>query len=231
MKLHILQHEQFESPAYVERWAKEAGASISFTNFFNGDDLPRQSDFDMLVILGGTMSAWEDDKFPWLADERVFIKEAISSGIKTLGICLGSQLIASAMGARVYKNSEKEIGWFPVRLSEAGQKSFLGECLPEEFMALHWHGDTFDLPEEAVLLASSTACKNQAYLIGEHVLALQFHLEFDIQTATGLCNFSKKDFQTDGKFIQPPEEILASEKLFLEANSRLAAILSRFAGI
>ena len=130
---------------------------------------------DLLVVLGGPVSAYDEDVYPYLAAEKDFIRERLDAGGAVLGICLGSQLIARALGARVFPNRVKEVGWAPVELTDAGRRSCLRHL--EGTAVLHWHGDTFDLPEGAVPLAGTPGCANQAFSRGEKVLALQFHVE------------------------------------------------------
>jgi len=131
---------------------------------------------DLLVVLGGSIGAYEEDRYAFLAPELALVKRRIESGRALLGICLGAQLIARACGARVFAGPIKEIGWGPVTLSEAGTASALAP-LAGGVPVLHWHGDTFDLPPGAVCLASTKAYEQQAFSIGKHVLGLQFHLE------------------------------------------------------
>jgi GMP synthase (glutamine-hydrolysing) len=131
---------------------------------------------DLLVVLGGPIGVYEEDKYAFLALELALIRQRLGSGKALLGICLGAQLIARACGSRVFAGPVKEIGWGPVTLSEAGSMSALA-ALAGGTPVLHWHGDTFDLPPGAVCLASTEAYEQQAFSIGKHVLGLQFHLE------------------------------------------------------
>lgn len=130
---------------------------------------------DLLVVLGGPIGVYQEDLYPFLVPETASIARRLEAGRPTLGICLGSQLIAKALGARVYPSGIKEIGWAPIELSQDGR----GSCLRHlgATPVLHWHGDTFDLPDGALHLASTAACRNQAFTAGPHVLALQFHVE------------------------------------------------------
>lgn len=136
---------------------------------------------DLLVVLGGPIGAYEDDAYPFLADEVAFIEARLRADRPTLGICLGAQLMARALGAKVYPGGRKEIGWAPLRLTEAGRASCLRHF--DGAHVLHWHGDTFDLPEGAALLASTDLYPHQAFAWGRRALALQFHVEV---TAPGL---------------------------------------------
>ena len=141
------------------------------------DDLrsPQLADCDLLVVLGGPIGAYEEEKYPFLLDEIAMIQKRLNFARPALGICLGAQLFARALGARVYPGTSKEIGWAPVTLTSGGKQSPV-KCL-ESVTVLHWHGDTFDLPQGAELLASTAICQNQAFSYGKSALAFQFHPE------------------------------------------------------
>jgi GMP synthase (glutamine-hydrolysing) len=132
---------------------------------------------DLLVVLGGPIGAYEEDTYPFLKDELQIIESRLKQELPILGICLGSQLMARALGALVYPGSQKEIGWAPITLTDAGRRSCLSSLEAVEGHVLHWHGDTFDLPEGATLLASTEMAQNQAFCWGQKALGLQFHLE------------------------------------------------------
>ena len=134
-------------------------------------------DADLAVVLGGPIGVYETDRYPFLETELAALKERLAAGRPTLGICLGAQLMAAALGARVYPGGRKELGWSGVRLTEAGHGSCLGRL--DGLPVLHWHGDTFDLPAGATLLASTDVYANQAFALGPNALALQFHAEAD----------------------------------------------------
>jgi GMP synthase-like glutamine amidotransferase len=205
MRAHIFQHMPFEKPGSIEPWLRDAGYDISYTFFYENEVIPQVNDIDFLVIMGGAMSVNDEEKLPWLVREKQFIREFASSEKPVLGICLGSQLIASALGAKVYPNKEKEIGWYPVQGILSNRQSCFQ--FPVSFLPLHWHGETFDLPEGAVLLASSEACKNQAFQVGNNVLAIQFHPEATSEIV-GNFVFHFRHELVPGKFIQTDEEIL-----------------------
>ncbi len=132
---------------------------------------------DILIVLGGPIGVYETDSYPFLAQETAIVGERLARGLPTLGICLGAQLMAAALGAPVYPSGFKEIGWKPVRLTEAGRASCLAPLAGGGIAVLHWHGDTFDLPDGAAHLASSNLCANQAFSYGANALGLQFHIE------------------------------------------------------
>jgi GMP synthase-like glutamine amidotransferase len=174
MKAHILQHVPFEGPAYIGQWLAGQGAQVSHTRLHDSAALPEPAAIDLLVVMGGPMSVNDEAEFPWLVAEKRFIAKVVALGRPVLGICLGAQLIASAHGARVFRNTDKEIGWFDIQAADAGGEGFR---FPETTTVLHWHGETFELPPGARLLASSAACTNQAFQLGERTIGLQFHLE------------------------------------------------------
>jgi GMP synthase-like glutamine amidotransferase len=174
MRMAVLQHVEFEGPAAVADWAAQRRCSLSLFHLYRDTTLPSLSDFDMLTVMGGPMSANDEVRFGWLGPEIALVREAITAEKTVLGICLGAQIIAKALGARVYSGSGKEIGWFPVRRTGSHP---LVDGLPDTFTPFHWHGDTFDLPCDATLLAESKITKTQAFAVGQRVLGLQFHME------------------------------------------------------
>jgi GMP synthase-like glutamine amidotransferase len=219
MRFHCLQHVHFETPGYVEAWIKQKGHSISFTHFFNDGHLPSLNDFDAMTIMGGPMSVHDENDFPWLQKEKEFIGRAIKANKKILGICLGAQLIASVLEAKVYNNKEKEIGFMPVHFTEnAWQNKLFKDCKPEE-MVLHWHGETFDLPEGAILLASTETCTNQAYSVGNNILGLQFHLEVTHEILKNMVKYEGHEL-VPAAFIHSGERIL-KELGYLERNKTI----------
>ncbi|HEY9247383.1 MAG TPA: type 1 glutamine amidotransferase [Candidatus Methanoperedens sp.] len=205
MRLHSLQHESFEGLANIEVWAKDRGHSISRTLLFNNEELPDIDDFDWLVIMGGSMNIYEEEKYPWLKEEKNFIAESIADNKIILGICLGSQLIADILGGRVTRNKYREIGWFPVTLTGEAKSSPIFGTLPNKFCAFHWHGDTFRIPPGAVRMAGSEGCTNQAFEYGR-VIGLQFHLEYSEKSIDFMLQ-NCSDEIADWKYIQKQDEI------------------------
>ena len=210
MRAHVFQHVPFESLGSIESWLRSAGADITYTRFFEPHTLPRPEDVDLLVILGGPMSANDEATLPWLVPEKRFIRGTVERGQAVLGVCLGSQLIASAMGARVYRNREKEIGWFPIFSTAPGGKAGVFR-FPAELTVFHWHGETFDLPDGAVHLARSAACEHQAFQIGDRTIGLQCHLETTRESAEGLIADLRSEL-TPGASVQSESEILAADE-------------------
>jgi GMP synthase-like glutamine amidotransferase len=185
MKVHILQHVSFEGLGSMEPWLRSRGASLSFTRFFETWTLPEMDDVDFVIVMGGPMSVNDEATLLWLVPEKQFIRQAVQQGVPVLGVCLGAQLIASALGSHVYPNAHREIGWFDIEATPAASGTFR---FPTKTFVLHWHGETFDLPPGAVKLARSAACENQAFQIGRNVIGLQFHLEMTPVSAQSMID-------------------------------------------
>lgn len=228
LRIHYFQHVEHEGLGSIEEWAISSGNTVTATKFFEQTELPQLSDLDWLIVMGGSMSVHDEQEYPWLVEEKKFIRQAIDSGKTVLGVCLGSQLVSAALGAKVYKNKENEIGWFDIELTCSAKTSKLFFDLPQNTKVFHWHGDTFDLPEGAIHLAYSRGCKNQAYIYLERVLALQFHLEptkdwIQEMVITGGNELVK------ARYVQTGEEILKNIDL-VESNTKiLFSILNRLA--
>ncbi len=158
VRLCSLQHAPFEDLGTIEPWAEHRGHAVQRTLLYEGQTPPRLSEFDLLVVLGGPMNVYEDDRYPWLVTEKEFIGQAVWGGKLVLGICLGAQLIADVLGGKVTRNPQREIGWFPVQLTAEGRRAALLAGIPEQFVPMHWHGDTFAIPPGARNLATSEAC-------------------------------------------------------------------------
>ena len=226
LRIHYFQHVEYEGLGSIEEWISSSGHSLSSTRFFEETRLPELSDFDWLIVMGGAMSVNDEQQFPWLADEKRFIRQAVDAGKTVLGICLGSQLVTAALGAKVYQNKEKEIGWFDIELTPVAQSGKLFFGMGGRIKVFHWHGDTFDLPENAIHLAYSEACKNQAYIYKDKVLALQFHLEPTRDSLLEMTERGRHEL-TAGKYIQTEKELLKNKKLIESNKEILFTILNR----
>ena len=227
MKLHYFQHVPFEGLGNIEVWAKKHQASISSTRFFEKEIHKPSSDYDFLVIMGGPMNVDEENIYPWLKEEKKWIAEAVHSGKKVLGVCLGAQLIAQVLGARVYKNAQKEIGWWPVELTTEAKLNSAFSVLPHTASVFHWHGDTFDLPSGCIRAAQSKACLNQAFFYGNHAVGLQFHMESTADTVKLLAE-NCADEIIPASFIQSQEEILGRADQFENLSVMLTQFLDGF---
>ncbi|MBN2591464.1 MAG: type 1 glutamine amidotransferase [Sedimentisphaerales bacterium] len=206
MRVHYLQHVPFEDSANIGNWAKANEHSLTKTEIYKGQPYPDISDIDMLAIMGGPMNIFQYRDYPWLKNEKVFIEKAIEKGIKVIGICLGAQLIADVLGARVTQNPYVEIGWHEVTLTKAGTSSNILQDFTKTFTAFHWHGDTFEIPKEAIHLAFSEACTNQAFQYKENVIGLQFHLEYSQESIEKMLD-NCSDELIDAPYVQNKEHI------------------------
>ncbi len=209
MRIHSLEHEPFEGLANIETWAKKKGHSITRTLLFNNEELPDISSIDWLFIMGGSMNIYEEEKYPWLAREKEFIRETVKHKKLVLGVCLGSQLIADVLGGKVSRNKYKEIGWFPVTLTEGAKDSSIFSSFPDTFTAFHWHGDTFKIPRGARRIAESAGCASQAFEYNNgRVVGIQFHLEYSKESINLMFKNCIEDI-TKGKYVQKPDEIVS----------------------
>ncbi len=224
MRVHVFQHAPFEGPGWIESSLRAAGHTVTATPLYAGGEPPAAEAVDMLVVMGGPMSVNDEAEFGWLAPEKGYVRDMARSGKPVLGVCLGAQLIADALGARVYPNSEKEIGWFPVEgVTPAGADCF---AFPESAEVFHWHGETFDLPEGAVRLARSRACENQAFQLGRSVIGLQFHLETTPESAAGMVEHCRAEL-TPARYVQGEDDILAAgPEKYANANALMDRVLA-----
>ena len=176
MAVLVLQHIACEPPGVYEDVLRERGLELARVEVDEGEPLPTRRDFDAIVAMGGPMSANDEDGLPWLAREKALIAESVRAGTPFWGVCLGVQLLASSLGARVYRGQLPEVGVLPVELTDEALADPVFSALPRSFPTLQWHGDTFDLPAGAVRLAGSPAYPNQAFRF-ERAYGVQFHLE------------------------------------------------------
>jgi GMP synthase (glutamine-hydrolysing) len=179
----VLQHIACEPPGVYEDVLRERGATIHRVEIDEGEPLPDRTGIDAIVCMGGPMSATDDAELPWLAGEKAFIAGAVRSGVPFWGVCLGVQLLAASLGARVYPGSAPEVGVLPVELTDEARADPVFSALPPEFLTLQWHGDTFDLPDGAVRLVGSRAYPNQAFRFGDSAYGVQFHIEVSPELA------------------------------------------------
>ena len=235
LRVHYFQHIADEGYGSPEQHLKNKNAVFSHTPFFSlgkgqsvqnlSSALPQPNDVDLLVIMGGVMSVNDEAIYPWLKQEKDWIRQFMALNKPVIGLCLGSQLIASCLGGHVTKNKYEEIGWWSIFKVDGAAKHDATQRIfdfPDDVLALSWHNDTFELPENAVLLAGSAACPNQAYQYKHNVLAFQFHPEI---TPTNLALFleEKPDITNkDGTYIQSFEELThTSPDTFKPANELL----------
>jgi len=228
MRVHALQHVPFEGLGNIADWLASRAAEVTSTALYDGGTLPEPDAFDWLVVLGGPMSANDDEAFPWLSAERRLIAEAVAAGKVVLGICLGAQLLARALGAAVMPNPEREIGWFEIQPTEAASRSPHAALFRAPREVFHWHGETFELPVGATHLARSAGCDHQAFSLGERVLGLQYHLETTPEIARALTRHCEGDL-APGSWVQTPESMLRDRQRFRRINRAMADLLDHLA--
>ncbi|OGU65279.1 MAG: amidotransferase [Stygiobacter sp. RIFOXYA12_FULL_38_9] len=226
LHIHYFQHVTFEGLGCIEEWALQNGHSLSATKFYESPLLPDLQSIDWLIVMGGPMSINDEAKYPWLKPEKEFIKKAINENKVVIGICLGAQLIADVLGEDVYPNEYKEIGWFPIQLTEQGKQSFIFSGSAETSIVFCWHGDTFDLPQNSKLLFYNECCKNQAFVYKEKVLGLQFHLEVTKLSVEQLMKHGEKEL-IKGEYIQTSNQIQAGIQNIANCNKMMFKILNR----
>ena len=224
MKVLVLQHVPFEGIGNMSHWLELQKAEVQYTRFFEDTSLPRNpKSFNLVIVMGGPMSANDELTIPWLKPEKRFIQKIIKLGIPLIGICLGAQLIASSLNARVYKNLQKEIGWFPIKATLNSKELFK---FPDKCLVFHWHGETFDLPKGAVRLATSEACENQSFQLGKKVIGLQFHLEMTSEGVSAILDKCKHEL-VPGPYIQTEAELKEVKNItYTEINRLMNKLLS-----
>lgn len=220
MRLHWLQHVPFEGLGIIEDWADEQGFQISCTRLYDEkDELPEVDDFDWLIVMGGPMGIFDYNDHPWLTDEKELIELAIDEEKTVVGICLGAQLMADVLGAKVYHGPQKEIGWFPIQRSEGAPN-----LIPDELTVFHWHGDTFEIPDDAVALATSTPGINQGFVYKDKVVGFQFHMETTERSMDSLIANCGHEL-VDAPYVQSAETIRAGLPNIETVNTAMRNLL------
>jgi GMP synthase-like glutamine amidotransferase len=212
----VLQHIACEPPGVYEDVLRERGAILHRVEVDAGDELPDWREFDAIVAMGGPMSANDDAALPWLRDEKKLVAEAVRAGMPFWGVCLGVQLLAASLGARVYAGAEPEVGVLPVELTEEGRRDPVFSALPPTVPALQWHGDTFDLPPGALRLAGSPAYPNQAFRF-ENAYGVQFHLEVSSKMA--------REWMDVPAYANALEQTIGGETLLRAVDARVDEML------
>ncbi len=226
MRIHSLQHVPFEDIGSLIKDIQKHEFSLSTTHWYKGDEAPALESFDVLIVMGGPMGVYDEEIYPWLAAEKKFIARAIAANKKIIGICLGAQLVACVLGAKVSRNPHREIGWFPLKISEGTSDHPIAKILAKYINVFHWHGDTFELPATAQLIASSEACKHQAYVIDKRIYGFQFHLETTETSASALIENCAEDLD-ESTYVQTADEILKDKQKFIAINQAMSEVFNQ----
>lgn len=222
MRIAILQHVPHEGPAALAQWARVHNHETTVHPLYVQPALPAPDRFDCLMVLGGGMSVHDTAIHTWLEPERALIRTAMAGGIPVIGICLGAQQLAHALGARVFPNPAREVGFWPIRRVNDTLP------LPPTVTACHWHGDTFDLPENTNLLAESDACRNQIFATSDGLgLGLQCHLEATPEWVDACC-VHDADYLIPGPWMQDAGRLRAERAAYPAMHAALFDLLDAF---
>jgi GMP synthase-like glutamine amidotransferase len=222
MKIAILQHMPHEDPGALTEWIRSRGHRAETWSLYANPALPSPHEFDALIVLGGGMSVHDGDLHAWLVPERALVRAALAAGKRVVGICLGAQQLAHALGAQVVPNAEREVGFWPIRR--------VGDALPlpVQVPACHWHGETFDLPAGARLLAESEACRNQVFVTRDGLgLGLQCHLEATPEWVDACCT-QDAGYLVPGPWMQDAARLRAERKAYGPMHEALCDLLDAF---
>jgi GMP synthase (glutamine-hydrolysing) len=220
-----LQHAESENLGTIEDTLKTAGVAFDYVRTFEGQPVPANiHGLSGLIVMGGPMGVYETDRFPFLLNEMKLIEDFLKAQKPILAVCLGSQLLAATLGATVRKGREKEIGWFPIQLGPASGQDHLWSNQPSRFVAYHWHGDVFDLPNGAVTLASSALTPVQSYRFGDRAYGILFHMEVTERHIVRMLDQFAGEIQEEKL---NPAEILEQAKSFLPPLQNIGATVFR----
>jgi GMP synthase-like glutamine amidotransferase len=224
LNIHTFMHVPYEGLGCIADWIDKNNHAVSFTKFYEAFQLPPIDEIDWLIVMGGPMGVYQEELYPWLVEEKGYIRQAIERGKVVLGICLGSQLIAEVLGAKVYPNKQKEIGWMKVQRTVASKGMPILGNTKEVFKVFHWHGDTYDLPKGSIHLLESKVCKHQAFLYNEKVLGIQFHFEVMPGTVLRMVENGESEL-IESETVQSATTILNESKYFEANNHKMAQLL------
>ncbi len=226
MNILCITHADFENPGTIESWVLNKGYNFQIAKPYKGEKLDH--DFHMLIVMGGPQSSTKLDDFPYLADEIALIREAINENKMVLGFCLGAQLIGEALGASASRSPEKEVGVYPLTLTDEGTKDPLLVGLPQQIPVIHWHNDMPGLTDESVLLAYSEGCPRQIVRYKPMVYGFQCHLEIDLDGIKTMVEAVPEDLQ-ESRFTQSKDELFAQD--YESINHLMVELLDRFIGL
>ena len=226
MIIHSLEHQSYEGPGRIADWARSRAHALTRTALYAGEAPPPLASFDLLVVMGGSMNIYAHREHPWLLEAKRFLGEVIAAGKPVLGICLGAQLLTDVLGGKVFQNAEKEIGWWPVRVFDR-RAPFA--AFPETLTVMHWHGDTYTLPPGARGVADSAGCAQQAFVHGDRVVGLQFHLEQGPVAVAELAAACAAEL-VPARHVQTRAQLVELQPDLTLAESALFGLLDELAG-
>ncbi len=218
MKILVIQHSAADSPATASDTIDRYGDQVQTIRIDKGEAIPDSVDADVLMTFGGAISLAGPIHPPWVAHEQALIREYVGHGRRVLGICLGSQMVASALGGRVRRNAEPEIGWHTIEQMGELKSPVVAETFPQQMTVLQWHQDTFEIPPGATHLFRSQACENQGFTIDDRVFAFQFHLEASPRTVDIFLAVSDLAKQPR-PFVQSEPEIIRGKEVHLRQQT------------
>ncbi len=227
MRIHFLQHEEFEHPAYIFKWINDRGHSFSITRVDGGEEYPGFSEFDMLIVLGSLASVNEIQDRPEVQREMDFIRQAVDDGKYVIGFCFGAQLMSVSLGGKVTSMAHREIGWHEVRLTPDARSSDHFKCFPERFIAPIWHGDMFSIPPKAQRTITGEYCPNQGYMLGDKV--------FGFQVLLHMTPFNLEEFMdvigepVPGPNVQSSQEVREGLQHVESVNRMITGLLDQLA--
>ncbi|MCG8650986.1 MAG: type 1 glutamine amidotransferase, partial [Pirellulales bacterium] len=208
MKVLVIQHSAADSPATAEDVIHRPHFQVQTIRIDRHEAIPESVDADVLMMFGGPLSLSGSDHPPWVAREQQLVRRYVQEGRRVFGICLGSQMIAAALGAKVQRNPSPEVGWYPIERAAGAKSDLIGQVFPDQLTVLQWHQDTFDIPAGASHLFQSEGCRNQAFTIDDRVFGFQFHMEANPRTVATFLAGSKL-WQRESAFVQTEDEINA----------------------
>ncbi|HET9502938.1 MAG TPA: type 1 glutamine amidotransferase [Hymenobacter sp.] len=227
-----LQHLPDEGPGYAADWLAVHGHSLTLVRLFEPEPaFPALADFDGLLILGGAMSVRDEARFPWLVEEKAFLRETLRAGKITLAICLGAQLLAEALGGEIRPNPEPEIGFWTVRFSAKALTHPLLRGWPDKAAVLHWHFDTFTVPPGALRVGMSAGCAAQGFVWGDGVIGLQFHPEMTEDMVEDLIAFEDHETAEEQEFVQTAAQIRGKLKSVWKGRKLLETLLENMTAL
>lgn len=227
MRLLVLQHEECEPLGIFEGLLKEKGIECVYSRLYEEKAPTSLDGYDALIAMGGPMNVYEEKEYPFLKDDDRLIKEALKRGKPVLGVCLGAQLMAKALGARVRKGREKEIGWYSVKLTEEGRKDRIFGRFGDVFRVFQWHGDTFDIPRGGIRLAGSERFANQAFGFDKSY-ALQFHLEVTADVIRDWFNEYNEEVESLRGKIDPAKILKDTDEYIRGLNALAEKFITGF---